>query len=144
MPYIYIAGIACLFVIILIVGVWLLKGRPGNVVNTLVWSFISISVVTLFNIFWSGFNSNFYWGHSDSPSQNSLNVAARLICKSNARPDMGCRLEKEISSYKLIVSEDAELSEDELKEMKYRSKDVGLLLFLIESNYGKHVYIETH
>ncbi|MFT5722069.1 MAG: hypothetical protein ACI9W6_002389 [Motiliproteus sp.] len=143
MPYIYIAGVAGLFVIIVIVGVWLLKGRPGNVVNTLAWSLMSILVVTLFNIFWSGFSSNLYWGHSNAPSQHYLNIAARLICKSNARPDLGCRLETEISSYKLIVSEDVELSEDELKDMKDRSKDVGALLFLIHADYGKHVYIEN-
>ena len=144
MLYIYIAGVAAFLIISLIVGIWLLKGRSSNVINTLAWSLISISLVTLLNIFWGGFVSNFYWGHSNAPSQNYLNVAARLICKSSSMPDFGCRLEKGINSYNLIIPDEVGLSEEEIKEINYRSNDAGILLFLIDANYGKHIHIESH
>ena len=105
---------------------------------------ISISLVTLLNIFWSGFVANFYWGHSSAPSQNYLNSAARLVCKSNSRPDFGCRLEKNIDSYTLSILENVKLSEVEMEEIRDRSDDAGVLLFLIDANYGKHIYIENN
>ena len=59
-------------------------------------------------------------------------------------PDFGCRLEKGINSYNLIIPDDVGLSEEEIKEINYRANDAGVLLFLIDADYGKHIHIESH
>ena len=141
MLYFYTAGVAAVVMAFVIV-VTGLKGRPIRVKGPLVWSLSSIFLVTVFNIVWSGFVANFYWGHSDAPSQNYLNLAARLICQSDTNPNQKCLIEKNINTYTLTVPEEAKLSDHEIKMVRGRADDVGVLLYLIEPNYGKYIYID--
>jgi hypothetical protein len=139
MPYIYIAAVAVVFSVFFIVIMWLWKGRVSNIKSTLVCSVLSIFFVTFCNIFWNGFIANFYWGHSQAPSNNYMNIAAKLVCVSDAH----CLLEQGIDSYKLTVQEKTQLSQNDLKEIKERSIYAGELLFLINPNNGRRIYLES-
>ncbi|WP_293265171.1 hypothetical protein [Neptunomonas sp.] len=137
MHYIYIAA-AVVFSAFFIVLMGLWKGKVSNIKNTLTCSLLSILFVTLCNILWSGFIGSFYWGHSQAPSKNYMNIAAKLVCGS----DVPCRLEKDIDSYKLTVRESEKLSQNDLAEIKERSIYAGDLLFLINPPTGRRIYIE--